>query len=172
MRLVSMVELMAIRERVHNGLAPLFEKPVDDSTLNILRDADLEFRHWYQTWDQAFSQKYEDAGLSLHPSQRLYSHAHLSLQPSIDKVSSTNILRRNYSIMRLLSRVSRYLKMFRRCHLGRRSLARRLVRHTRSSVLEWVNDTSPTAQSCHRSANSANRAVMKNIRSQFISQAR
>lgn len=122
MRLVSMVELMAIRERVHNGLAPLFEKPVDDSTLNILRDADLEFRHWYQTWDQAFSQKYEDAGLSLHPSQRLYSRAHLSLQPSIDKVSSTNILRRNYSIMRLLSRVSRYLKMFRRCHLGRRSL--------------------------------------------------
>lgn len=67
MRLVSMVELMAIRERVHNNLAPLFERPVDDSTLNILRDADLEFRHWYQTWDHAFSQKYEDAGTSLLP---------------------------------------------------------------------------------------------------------
>lgn len=62
MRLVSMVELMVIREKVHNNLAPLFDGPVDENTFNILRDADIEFRHWYQTWDQAFSQKYEDAG--------------------------------------------------------------------------------------------------------------
>ncbi|KAI0347809.1 hypothetical protein BDW22DRAFT_1384698 [Trametopsis cervina] len=61
MRLVSTVELMAIRERVHNNLAPLFERPVDEHTFQVLRDADVEFRNWYATWDQAFSQKYEDA---------------------------------------------------------------------------------------------------------------
>ncbi len=56
---------MAIRERVHNNLSPLFEKPVDDHTFNVLREADLEFRNWFATWDQAFSQKYEDAGKSI-----------------------------------------------------------------------------------------------------------
>ncbi|KAI0686657.1 hypothetical protein BC835DRAFT_1379255 [Cytidiella melzeri] len=61
MRLVSTVELMAIRERIHNNLAPLFDRPVDDRTFQVLRDADVEFRNWYATWDQAFSQKYEDA---------------------------------------------------------------------------------------------------------------
>lgn len=64
MRLVSTVELMAIRERVHNNLAPLFEQPVDHRTFDVLREADMEFRNWYATWDQAFSQKYEDAGTS------------------------------------------------------------------------------------------------------------
>ena len=64
MRLVSMVELMAIRERVNNNLSPLFDRPVDEHTFNVLREADVEFRNWYSTWDQAFSQKYEDAGMS------------------------------------------------------------------------------------------------------------
>ena len=64
MRLVSMVELIAIRERVNNNLSPLFDRPVDEHTFNILREADVEFRSWYSTWDQAFSQKYEDAGMS------------------------------------------------------------------------------------------------------------
>ncbi|KAF7799345.1 hypothetical protein EIP86_010577 [Pleurotus ostreatoroseus] len=62
MRLVSTVELMAIRERIHNYMAPHFDKPVDEQTFNILRDADTEFRNWFATWDTAFSQKYEDAG--------------------------------------------------------------------------------------------------------------
>lgn len=61
MRLVSTVELVAIRERVHNALAPL-EGPVKENDFEILRRADHEFRNWYATWDQAFSQKYEDAG--------------------------------------------------------------------------------------------------------------
>jgi len=30
-----------------------------------VRTAYAEFKHWYQTWDQAFSQKYEDAGMHL-----------------------------------------------------------------------------------------------------------
>jgi hypothetical protein len=61
MRLVSTVELMAIRERVTNNLSP-YDKPVGDATFNILHEADLEFQNWFNTWDQAFSQKYEDAG--------------------------------------------------------------------------------------------------------------
>lgn len=63
MRLVSTVELMAIRERVHNNIP--VEGPVDHSTFQALQQADAEFRHWYTTWDTAFSQKYEDAGESI-----------------------------------------------------------------------------------------------------------
>lgn len=62
MRLVSTVELMAIRERVNNSLSNNTTGPVDDRTFEVLRTADAEFVNWYQTWDQAFSQKYEDAG--------------------------------------------------------------------------------------------------------------
>ena len=64
MRLVSTVELMAIRERVTNHLAPMANEPLDERTFEILRQANQEFTQWYQQWDQAFSQKYEDAGKS------------------------------------------------------------------------------------------------------------
>lgn len=60
MRLVSMVELMAVRERFHNDLAA-YDGTINDNTLETLRKADMEFRSWFATWDQAFSQKYEDA---------------------------------------------------------------------------------------------------------------
>lgn len=60
MRLVSTVELMAIRERVQNNIP--VEGPVDNQTFQYLAKADQEFRLWYTTWDNAFSQKYEDAG--------------------------------------------------------------------------------------------------------------
>jgi len=63
MRLVSTVELMALRERVNNNLQPI-DRPVDDHTFNVLREADTEFSTWYTTWDRAFSQKYENAGKS------------------------------------------------------------------------------------------------------------
>ncbi|KAH9948236.1 hypothetical protein B0H21DRAFT_848279 [Amylocystis lapponica] len=77
MRLVSTVELMAIRERVHNNLSPLFDRPVDEVTINVLREADLEFRNWYATWDQAFSQKYEDAAFYRQSLQIQHLHAEL-----------------------------------------------------------------------------------------------
>ncbi|CCM03116.1 uncharacterized protein FIBRA_05237 [Fibroporia radiculosa] len=77
MRLVSTVELMAIRERVNNNLSPLFDKPVDDITFNVLREADLEFRNWYATWDHAFSQKYEDAAFYRQSLQIQHLHAEL-----------------------------------------------------------------------------------------------
>jgi hypothetical protein len=66
MRLVSTVELMAIRERVNNQLSP-FDQPVTDETFHIVRQASVDFREWYAAWDQAFSQKYEDAGESANP---------------------------------------------------------------------------------------------------------
>ncbi|KAH9898196.1 hypothetical protein C8Q73DRAFT_639925 [Cubamyces lactineus] len=77
MRLVSTVELMAIRERVHNNLAPLFDRAVDEITFNVLREADMEFRNWYSTWDQAFSQKYEDAAFYRQSLQIQHLHAEL-----------------------------------------------------------------------------------------------
>jgi hypothetical protein len=63
MRLVSMVELMAIRERITNHLSPFSHGPVDERTFEVVRNAYADTKHWYQTWDQAFSQKYEDAGM-------------------------------------------------------------------------------------------------------------
>ena len=63
MRLVSTVELIAIRERVHNALAP-FDGPVKPEHFEELHRADHDFRNWYTSWDVAFSRKYEDAGLS------------------------------------------------------------------------------------------------------------
>jgi hypothetical protein len=63
MRLVSTVELIAIRERVHNTLTP-FDGPVKPEHFEELHRADLDFRNWYTSWDASFSQKYENAGLS------------------------------------------------------------------------------------------------------------
>lgn len=60
MRLCSTLELMAIRERIHNRMPQ--DQPVDEQLFMVLRDGDAEFRNWFQTWDSAFSQKYEDAG--------------------------------------------------------------------------------------------------------------
>ncbi|KAI0249491.1 hypothetical protein BJV78DRAFT_1226546 [Lactifluus subvellereus] len=77
MRLVSMVELMAIRERITNHLSPFAHGPVDERTFEILRSAYAEFKHWYQTWDQAFSQKYEDAAFYRQSLQIQQLHAEL-----------------------------------------------------------------------------------------------
>jgi hypothetical protein len=58
MRLVSTVELMAIRERIHNELAP-YHQPVGEKTFEVLRQADQDFTAWYNTWDEFFAQKFE-----------------------------------------------------------------------------------------------------------------
>ncbi|OAX44416.1 hypothetical protein K503DRAFT_765034 [Rhizopogon vinicolor AM-OR11-026] len=76
MRLVSTVELMAIRERVTNNLSP-FERPVDEVTFAVIQQADSEFRNWYKTWDHAFSQKYEDAAFYRQSLQIQHLHAEL-----------------------------------------------------------------------------------------------
>jgi len=77
LRLVSMVELMAIRERITNQLSPFCHGPVDERTFEILRSAYAEFKHWYQTWDQVFSQKYEDATFYRQSLQVQQLHAEL-----------------------------------------------------------------------------------------------
>ena len=61
MRLVSTVERIAIRERVHNALAP-YENPVRPEHLDELKKADKDFKEWYGNWDTEFSSKYENAG--------------------------------------------------------------------------------------------------------------
>lgn len=61
MRLVSTVELMAVRERVNGKLHPL-DGPITEMTFAVLHEADREFEVWYRNWDAPFAQKYEDAG--------------------------------------------------------------------------------------------------------------
>ncbi len=73
MRLVSMVELMSIRERITNHLSPFGHVSVDERTFDVLRNAYAEFKHWYEIWDQAFSQKYEDAGTFFDRRQRAFN---------------------------------------------------------------------------------------------------
>jgi len=51
--------------------------PVDERTFEILRSANAEFAHWYQTWDQSFSQKYEDATFYRQSLQIQQLHAEL-----------------------------------------------------------------------------------------------
>jgi hypothetical protein len=95
MRLVSTVELMAIRERVHNNIPT--EGPVDTKTFASLSQADSEFRHWYKTWDTAFSQKYEDAGRCI-PGKLMSNCPYPVVQRSIGKVCKFNMSTLSYSI--------------------------------------------------------------------------
>ncbi|KDR85368.1 hypothetical protein GALMADRAFT_234194 [Galerina marginata CBS 339.88] len=76
MRLVSTVELIAIRERVHNALAP-FEGPVKPEDFEELHRANNDFMHWYKVWDEAFSRKYEDAAFYRQSLQIQHLHAEL-----------------------------------------------------------------------------------------------
>jgi hypothetical protein len=76
MRLVSTVELIAIRERVHNAMAP-FEGPVKPDHFEELKRADVDFKKWYETWDEAFSRKYENAAFYRQSLQVQQLHAEL-----------------------------------------------------------------------------------------------
>ncbi|KAJ3910125.1 hypothetical protein F5879DRAFT_930999 [Lentinula edodes] len=76
MRLVSTVELITLRERVHNALSS-FDEPVKDSDFDELKKADASFRTWFATWDHAFSQKYEDAAFYRQSLQIQQFHAEL-----------------------------------------------------------------------------------------------
>lgn len=76
MRLVSTVELIAIRERVHNAMAP-FEGPVKPEHFGELEKANADFKHWYESWDEAFSRKYENAAFYRQSLQIQQLHAEL-----------------------------------------------------------------------------------------------
>jgi len=56
-RLVSTVELMIYRERVHNSLG-MQEPSLSDATFQVLRDAEATFRAWYDTWDARLAKQY------------------------------------------------------------------------------------------------------------------
>lgn len=79
MRLVSTVELMAIREDTHNQLLPL-EGPIREDAYDILEKADLRFKHWYHDWDHRFEKKYPDASQSLHPFFLFFDVRELTLE--------------------------------------------------------------------------------------------
>ncbi|KIK70783.1 hypothetical protein GYMLUDRAFT_32836 [Collybiopsis luxurians FD-317 M1] len=76
MRLVSTVELITLRERIHNALSS-FDEPVKESDFEELKKADASFRVWFATWDNAFSQKYEDAAFYRQSLQIQQIHAEL-----------------------------------------------------------------------------------------------
>ncbi|KAF5388490.1 hypothetical protein D9757_004585 [Collybiopsis confluens] len=76
MRLVSTVELITLRERTHNALSS-FDEPVKETDFEELKKADASFRVWFATWDNAFSQKYEDAAFYRQSLQIQQIHAEL-----------------------------------------------------------------------------------------------
>jgi len=67
MRLVSMVELLVIREKVHNKLSDLdrdisegIRDGIEQEMYDVLKDADVDFRGWFHEWDDQFSTRYPD----------------------------------------------------------------------------------------------------------------
>ncbi|KZO92820.1 hypothetical protein CALVIDRAFT_503961, partial [Calocera viscosa TUFC12733] len=58
MRLVSSVELMVIRERLHGRLG--VEGPVTEKTRDIILDAERQFSDWFQRWDLQFAYKWPE----------------------------------------------------------------------------------------------------------------
>lgn len=100
MRLVSMVELMIIREKIHNRLAQ--QESITEETFLTLREADSDFKVWFEHWDQKFAEKYSDVShiafccfslLSFFMCADLYF---ISLF-SIDKVFKSNSSLRSFS---------------------------------------------------------------------------
>lgn len=61
MRLVSMVELMIIRERTQNATSPSDNAPIDDNTFRSLDQARQNFEGWLHIWSNNFSKRYEAA---------------------------------------------------------------------------------------------------------------
>lgn len=61
MRLVSMVELMIIRERTQNATSPTDNSPIDENTYRALDQARQNFEGWLQIWSNNFSKRYEAA---------------------------------------------------------------------------------------------------------------
>ncbi|KAG8912899.1 hypothetical protein FRC00_003545 [Tulasnella sp. 408] len=61
MRLVSMVELMIIRERTQNAISPSDNAPIDDNTFRSLDQARQNFEGWLHIWSNNFSKRYEAA---------------------------------------------------------------------------------------------------------------
>ena len=61
MRLVSMVELMIIRERTQNQISPNENTPIDENTFRVLAQSRVNFQGWLHIWSNNFSKRYEAA---------------------------------------------------------------------------------------------------------------
>lgn len=61
MRLVSMVELMIIRERTQNAICPTDNAAIDEGTFRSLAQARVNFEGWLHIWSNNFSKRYEAA---------------------------------------------------------------------------------------------------------------
>ncbi|KAF9566152.1 hypothetical protein CPC08DRAFT_658350 [Agrocybe pediades] len=75
MRLVSTVELIAVREGVQNKID--FNGPITPEDFKHLHDANIHFMSWYKEWDEVFSRKYEDAAFYRQSLQIQQVHAEL-----------------------------------------------------------------------------------------------
>lgn len=60
MRLISTVELMALRERLYDGVPT--DGPVTDEVHDLTLRAQVSFTEWFTTWDNTYSKKYEESG--------------------------------------------------------------------------------------------------------------
>ena len=60
-RICSTVELMTIRERIHNNLS--LDPEIEDKTFKTLAMADQDFESWLKEWDDTFNSfNYNGAG--------------------------------------------------------------------------------------------------------------
>ncbi|KIY62636.1 hypothetical protein CYLTODRAFT_383348 [Cylindrobasidium torrendii FP15055 ss-10] len=59
MRLVSTVELMALRERLYDGVP--VDGPVTDEVHDLTLRAQVSFTDWFNAWDTIYSKKYEES---------------------------------------------------------------------------------------------------------------
>lgn len=59
MRLVSMVELMTLRERIHNLVGANDNAPIDSNTFAHLRQYRQHFQSWLEVWSANFSSRFD-----------------------------------------------------------------------------------------------------------------
>jgi hypothetical protein len=80
-------------------MAP-FEGPVKPEDFDELKRADVDFKNWYDAWDEAFSRKYENAGKS---SPTLHRYSFLPpKQPFTARAFKSSNFMLNYFIMQRL----------------------------------------------------------------------
>lgn len=72
-RLISSVELLALRSPLHIELQALLDLPVDQNTLKRLRHANQEFDAWERYWDRILGEsviRHADSSRAVHQGQR------------------------------------------------------------------------------------------------------
>jgi hypothetical protein len=65
MRLVSMVELMTLRERIHNLVGTIENAPVNSNTFAHLRAYRQHFQQWLEVWSNNFSSRFDTGAFQI-----------------------------------------------------------------------------------------------------------